>query len=133
MCRSTKELLAEAEKAVPDCYCPYSGFHVTAIVEDENGGLHTGVNIENSSYGLTVCAERAAIFSAVSRGQDKFRRMLIYSPDGEPLPCGACREVLAEFCSEDFQITVAAPGTVRHFTLTELLPHRFKIGFTTAK
>ena len=133
MNESFKELLDAAEKAVPDCYCPYSGFHVTAILEDESGGFHTGVNIENSSYGLTICAERAAIFSAVSNGHDKFRRILIYSPDGEPFPCGACREVLAEFCSEDFQVTVASPGTLRHFSLIELLPHRFKIGFTTQK
>ncbi len=121
----TDELITKAKEAVLNCYCPYSEFHVTAVIEDEDGGLHSGVNVENSSYGLTVCAERAAVFSAVSRGHKKFRRILIYSPDGEPLPCGACRQVLAEFCDDDFQVTVATPGAVKHYTLAELLPHRF--------
>ncbi len=125
MCEDIEKLLAKAKEAVIYCYCPYSGFHVTAVIEDEEGGLHWGVNIENSSYGLTVCAERAAVFSAVSQGFKKFRRILIYSPDGEPLPCGACREVLAEFCDDDFPVIVAAPGTAEHYTLADLLPHHF--------
>ncbi|MCD4700880.1 MAG: cytidine deaminase [Candidatus Aegiribacteria sp.] len=125
MVEDTKELLAKAMEAEKSCYCPYSGFHVTAVIEDEKGGLHTGVNVENSSYGLTVCAERAAVFSAVSLGHRKFRRILIYSPDREPHPCGACRQVLAEFCNDDFPVTVATPGTIKHYTLSELLPYRF--------
>jgi len=125
MGEGSEELLEKAKEAVSNCYCPYSRFHVTAVIEDDKGGLHSGVNVENSSYGLTICAERAAIFSAVSSGHKKFRRMLIYSPDGEPLPCGACRQVLAEFCDDDFPVMLATPGTIKHYTLTELFPHRF--------
>lgn len=121
-----KELLAKAKEAVSSCYCPYSGFHVTAVIEDDKGGLHSGVNVENSSYGLTICAERAAVFSAVSCGQKKFRRILIYSPDGDPVPCGACRQVLAEFCDDDFPVILATPGTIRSYSLVELLPHAFR-------
>ena len=122
---SSEELLAKAKDAVSSCYCPYSGFHVTAVIEDDTGGLHRGVNIENSSYGLTICAERAAVFSAVSMGRTKFRRIMIYSPDGDPLPCGACRQVLAEFCDDDFPVILATPHSIKHYTLAELLPHRF--------
>ncbi len=122
----TDDLLEKAKEAAADCYCPYSGFHVSAVIEDDNGVLHTGVNVENSSYGLTICAERAAVFSAVSRGQKRFRRILIFSPDGEPMPCGACREVLAEFCNEDFPVYVASAGSIKRFTLKVLLPHRFR-------
>ena len=121
----TEELLAKAKEAVSSCYCPYSGFHVTAVIEDIEGGLHSGVNVENSSYGLTICAERAAVFSAVSCGKKKFRRILVYSPDGDPLPCGACRQVLAEFCDDDFPVILATKHSIRYFTLAELLPHRF--------
>ena len=133
MVKSAEELLSKAKEATGNCYCPYSEFHVTAVLEDENGGLHLGVNVENSSYGLTMCAERAAIFSAVSNGQKKFKRILIYSPDCEPMPCGACREVLAEFCDDDFPVIIATDNTVKQYTLAELLPHRFKAGFTTGK
>lgn len=126
MPENTEELLLKAKEAAVNCYCPYSGFHVSAVIEDENGELHTGVNVENSSYGLAICAERAAVFSAVSKGQNKFKRILIYSPDGEPLPCGACRQVLAEFCDNDFPVTVATNNFVKHYTLAELLPHRFQ-------
>lgn len=125
MAKGAEELLAKAKEASGNCYCPYSNFHVIAVLEDKNGGLHVGVNVENSSYGLTVCAERAAVFSAVSNGQKKFKRILIYSPDGEPMPCGACREVLAEFCDDDFPVIVATNDTVKSYTLAELLPHRF--------
>ncbi|MCK4671566.1 MAG: cytidine deaminase [Candidatus Aegiribacteria sp.] len=116
-----------AEKLISSCYCPYSEFHVAAVIEDTNGKLHFGVNVENASYGLTMCAERSALFKAVSEGIRTFRRILIYSPDGEPLPCGACRQVLAEFCREDFQITVVGPEETRTFTLAQLLPHRFEL------
>ena len=121
----SEELLAKAKEAVSSCYCPYSGFHVTAVIEDDEGELHWGVNVENSSYGLTICAERAAVFNAVSRGQKNFRRILIYSPDANPLPCGACRQVLAEFCNDELPVILATPDSIKHYTLGELLPHRF--------
>lgn len=116
-----------AEKLISSCYCPYSEFHVAAVIEDTDGKLHVGVNVENTSYGLTICAERSALFKAVSEGIRTFRRILVYSPDGFPIPCGACRQVLAEFCKEDFQIIVAGPEETRTFTLAQLLPHCFKL------
>ncbi|MEN8208782.1 MAG: cytidine deaminase [Candidatus Fermentibacteria bacterium] len=131
MRESPEELLTQAKEAVSNCYCPYSGFRVTAVIEDADGGLHWGVNVENSSYGLTICAERAAVFKAVSHGQKKFTGILIYSPDGDPLPCGACRQVLAEFCDDDFPVVLATPHSIRHFTLAELLPNPFKPEFAT--
>ncbi|MCK4506024.1 MAG: cytidine deaminase [Candidatus Aegiribacteria sp.] len=120
-------LLEIAEKLISSCYCPYSEFHVAAVIEDTNGKLHFGVNVENSSYGLAICAERSALFKAVSEGIRDFRRILVYSPDDLPIPCGACRQVLAEFCREDFQIVVVGPEETRTFTLVQLLPHRFKL------
>jgi len=119
-------LLKTAREAVRNCYCPYSNFHVAAVLKDDEGGFHVGVNVENSSYSLTICAERAALFSAVSNGHRKFRRILIYSPDGEPQPCGACREVLAEFCDDDFPVLVVSNGEIMRYTLAGLLPHRFR-------
>lgn len=116
-----------AEKLISSCYCPYSQFHVTAVIEDTDGKLHSGVNVENASYGLAMCAERSALFKAVSEGIRAFRRILVYSPDDLPIPCGACRQVLAEFCREDFQIIVVGPEETRTFTLAQLLPHRFKL------
>jgi len=116
-----------AEKLISSCYCPYSEFHVAAVIEDTDGELHFGVNIENASYGLSICAERNALFKAVSKGIRDFRRILIYSPDNLPIPCGACRQVLAEFCKEDFQIIVAGPEETLTFTLAQLFPHRFKL------
>jgi len=126
MVEAADELFAIAKELVRNCHCPYSGFHVTAVLEDEQGEFFTGVNVENASYGLTVCAERSAVFRAVSDGSTVFRRILIYSPDGEPFPCGACREVLAEFCDEDFQVLVTTDDTIKCFTLAELLPNRFR-------
>ena len=116
-----------AEKLISFCYCPYSEFHVAAVIEDTDGKLHSGVNIENASYGLAICAERSALFKAVSEGIRTFRKILVYSPDDFPIPCGACRQVLAEFCREDFQIIVVGPEETRTFTLAQLLPHRFKL------
>lgn len=116
-----------AEKLISSCYCPYSKFHVAAVIEDTNGKLHFGVNVENASFGLAICAERSALFKAVSEGIRDFRRILVYSPDGFPIPCGACRQVLAEFCREDFQIIVAGPEETRTYTLVQLLPHRFEL------
>jgi cytidine deaminase len=122
-------LLAAARDAVGHCHCPYSGFRVAAVLEDREGRLFTGVNIENASLGLTLCAERSALARAVSSGATGFTRLLVYSPDGVPMPCGACRQFLAEFCPEDFQVLVAdrdnPPGI---HLLGDLLPHGFSLG-----
>lgn len=126
--RAFANLLDVASGLVDRCHCPYSDFHVTAVLEDSSGKLHCGVNVENASLGLTLCAERSALVSAVSSGSMEFRRLLVHSPDGEPVPCGACREVLAEFCPEKFPIMISGPGGNRIMTLGELLPERFSPG-----
>lgn len=110
------------------CHAPYSGFRVSAVLEDSEGRLHPGVNIENASYGLTLCAERSALAGAVSRGASAFARILIHSPDGPALPCGACRQVLAEFCGDSFEVIVLLPdGTMEETTLGALLPRAFRL------
>jgi len=110
------------------CHAPYSGFRVSAVLEDSEGRLHPGVNIENASYGLTLCAERSALAGAVSRGATSFTRIMVHSPDGPALPCGACRQVLAEFCGDSFEVIVLTPeGTTVETTLGTLLPSAFRL------
>lgn len=121
-------LLELAREAIGNSYSPYSGFRVAAVLEDAQGGLHTGVNVENSSYGLTVCAERVALFCALSRGIREFSCLLIYSSRGKAIPCGACLQVLAEFCGSDFPVIVATGDSMEHYSLSRLLPHPFPGG-----
>lgn len=121
-------LLDRAREAIGNSYSPYSGFRVAAVLQDVHGELHTGVNVENSSYGLTVCAERVALFCAVSLGVREFSCLLIFSPDGKAMPCGACLQVLAEFCGSDFPVIVASRDSMEHYTLSRLLPHPFPGG-----
>ena len=123
-----KELLRLAEQAAQNAYCKYSGFRVGAALLTGDGRVYTGCNIENGSYSLTVCAERTAIFKAVSEGVTKFTAIAIAgSADGDfsspCFPCGACLQVMSEFCGGDFAI-VLADG--RH-TLDELMPRRFAL------
>lgn len=118
-------MLDAARKAVKNCHCPYSRFRVAAVLEDGEGAHHTGVNVENSSLGLTICAERVALFKAISDGIREFRGLLVYSPDGKPLPCGACRQVLVEFCPAEMPVAVATDGSTEYFVLNELLPDAF--------
>ena len=125
---NTETMLQEARLLIHRSYAPYSSFRVAAVIEDSRGHLHGGVNVENSSYGMTMCAERSAVFAAVASGSRTFRKMVIYSPDGPPLPCGACRQVLWEFCSKDFKITVASDGIPpREYSLGDLLPEAFQL------
>lgn len=117
----------EAVKLVKHSHCPYSGYRVSAVLEDTEGNIHFGVNVENASYGLTNCAERNAVFKAVSMGIKDFRRLLIYSPDGFAYPCGACRQVLSEFCKADFRITICDSERTETLTLGELMPFGFAL------
>ncbi len=116
-------LITAATNARQFAYAPYSGFAVGAAVVTKEGTIFTGVNVENISYGLTNCAERVAIFKAVSAGYRKFSHLLILADTQEPLsPCGACRQVVSEF-SETLQITsVTVSGRSISWTITELLP-----------
>jgi cytidine deaminase len=121
-------MIEEAHHLIGNSYAPYSSFRVAAVLEDSHGHFHGGVNVENSSYGMTMCAERSAVFAAVAGGSRTFRRMVIYSPDGPPVPCGACRQVLWEFCDEDFRITVVSDGVPsREYRLGDLLPEAFQL------
>ncbi len=106
-------------------YAPYSNFRVGAALESHDGAVFSGCNVENASYGLTICAERAAVCAAVSAGVTRFRRAVVVSDVDPPAaPCGACRQVLAEF-GLDLPIDgVGSKGTVR-WRLSELLPVSF--------
>ena len=123
---TNKELLAAAEKAAGNSYSKYSGFSVGAALLAEDGRVFTGCNIENASYSLTNCAERTAVFKAVSEGVTKFKAIAIVgSSDGDfsrPCqPCGACLQVLSEFCGDDMMIILSNGW----FKLSDFLPLRF--------
>ena len=118
-------LVEAAREAQRHAYAPYSKFEVGAALEAEDGRIFTGSNVENASYGLTNCAERTALFTATSVGVRRFRRVLIVSNSEPPAPpCGACRQVLAEF-GLDLVVRSVGPRTERQWTLRELLPDAF--------
>ncbi|MBD3369134.1 cytidine deaminase [Candidatus Fermentibacteria bacterium] len=119
-------LMKAAKDRIENSYSPYSGVRVSAALEDDFGKVYTGVNIENSSYGLTICAERSALAAAVTDGARRFTNLLIYSPDAKPVPCGACLQTLSELCPAELIVSIVGPdGTVEEHTLHELLPMRF--------
>lgn len=120
-------LVAAAREAAVNAYAPYSHYRVGAAVFDQNGRIYTGVNVENASYGLTICAERAAVFAAIAAGARHIRAVAIAaSRPPAPLPCGACRQVLAEFGEPTTAVyVVQSSGRVRRFRLGELLPQAF--------
>ena len=108
-------------------YVPYSHFPVSAILVTKSGQLYSGVNIENTSFGLTNCAERTAIFKAISEGVRDFSEIIIYGETEKPIsPCGACRQVMAEFFDKDLKVTlVAKDKSTVVMTVGELLPYSF--------
>jgi cytidine deaminase len=106
-------------------YAPYSQFHVGCALEGEDGAIYVGCNVENASYGLTICAERAAICAAVSAGAQRFRRAVVVSDIDPPAaPCGACRQVLAEF-GPGLRVEAVGPSRSISWTMAELLPSAF--------
>ena len=106
-------------------YAPYSGFQVGAAVETESGQVFTGANVENASYGATVCAERAAVFAMIAAGERKLVRVAVYAEGPElSMPCGMCRQVLVEH-GRDAGVIVAGPNGVKTTTLALLLPEPF--------
>ena len=120
-----KELMKIARKARQNAYAPYSHFAVGAALLAESGRVYTGCNIENASYGLTCCAERNAIFAAVGAGERRFKMLAVAADRPEPVaPCGACRQVIAEF-----GIPLVVMGNLKEATKTmtaeELLPYGF--------
>ncbi len=121
------ELVEKALKILDNAYAPYSGVKVAAALETGDGSVFLGVNVENASYGLTICAERAAVAAAVAAGKRRFKRIVIVSNLEEPIPpCGACRQVLAEFAEDMEIVSVSAKtGKRRVWRLRELLPEAF--------
>jgi len=118
-------LLKEAENAAKKAYAPYSKFRVGAAVLCEDGTAVTGVNVENRSYGLTICAERNAVFAAVAKGYQRFSALALCTPDSaEPVgPCGACRQVMSEFMPPDTPVSFSGSGSSRvDTTMGELYP-----------
>lgn len=113
-----RDLLEAALSVAGNSYAPYSRFRVAAAVRDERGRVFNGVNVENSSYGLTICAERAAIFNAVAHGSKRIVEMLVLALDSEyPIPpCGACLQVLSEFAGPDTVIYMVSWSTGRSMT-----------------
>jgi len=123
-------LLAAALAARENAFAPFSKFKVGAALEDTAGHIHTGCNVENATYGLTICAERVAIFKAISEGVRVFRRMAV-AADTEVLtpPCGACRQILWEFCG-DIEITLVNPrGKSESYRMKNLFPNPFDASF----
>ena len=122
-----QELLNAALSARERAYAPYSKFLVGAAVLAKSGKIYTGCNIENSSYGLTVCAERNALFSAVGAGEREFTALCVVGDTEAPIsPCGACRQVMAEFKVPRI-ILANLRGDVKEYTLEELLPYGFSL------
>jgi cytidine deaminase len=127
-------LVAAAAAIREHAYAPYSGFAVGAAVGTDDGGLFVGCNVENRSFGLTLCAERAALAAAVGAGARRVVAAVVFA-DADPLatPCGLCRESLAEFGDEDLPILLAAPdGRRRETRLGHLLPDPFRLPRTRA-
>lgn len=127
----TKEQLADlATEATKTAYAPYSGCAVGAALLCDDGTVYLGSNVENASYGVTNCAERTAFFKAVSEGKRRFSAIAICGgkggvvTDGFP-PCGVCRQVMQEFCTDDFLVYVVSKNEICSYTLKELLPHSF--------
>ncbi|MEE8564043.1 MAG: cytidine deaminase [Atribacterota bacterium] len=126
MKKEYRKLIKEAEKAKKMAYAPYSKFKVGAAVLSVGGEIFTGCNIENASFGLAVCAERVAIFKAISEGSTKFEAIAVIGDTDKPCsPCGACRQVISEF-GEDIPLIMAnLKGDVKIKKIKELLPEAF--------
>lgn len=126
-----ERLVATARAAATNAHCPYSGYRVGAALLAADGRIFRGCNVENASYGLTLCAERNAVTTAVAEGCRAFRALTIAGggADSPAFPCGACRQVLAEFCGADFPVIVAAleGGVPSVHRLADLLPFSFAL------
>lgn len=128
--RTFEDLVARARAVARHAYAPVSSFAVGAALLGADGAVFVGCNVENASFGLTVCAERNALAAAVAAGARSFDAMVVYTPGVDPgYPCGACRQVLAEFAPA-LPIALAGDGDrVVHTTLAELLPHAFRFDY----
>lgn len=123
-----KLLIKRAIQARENAYAPYSKFKVGAAVLNEDGEVYTGCNIENAAFSVTICAERTAIFKAISTGKKKFRAIAIVAdtPTGVCMPCGSCRQVIAEFFDvRDVIICANIKGEYKEYTVAQILPGAF--------
>jgi len=129
--KHSEQELIDAARGVRDlAHAPYSNFHVGAAVETEDGTIYTGCNVESASYGLTVCAERVAIWKGVSEGAKKFGRIaVVVDTDELTPPCGACRQVIWEFCGDAPVILSNLQGKTETIQMSELLPRAFDSKF----
>lgn len=126
----TDPLVAAALEARRNAHAPFSKFMVGAAVEDETGVIHTGCNVENATYGLTICAERVAIFKGVSTGAKRFRRVAVAADtDNLTPPCGACRQILWEFCGDVDVVMSNLKGKTETVRLAMLFPRAFDVSF----
>lgn len=124
---SDKELLEIAKSMCDKAYAPYSNFHVGAALLTDDDTVFTGCNVENASYGATNCAERTAMFKAVSEGYTHFKKIAVAAGDGSTAyPCGVCRQVMNEFMY-DGEVILEEAGEVIKYTVKELLPHGFTL------
>ncbi|MDP3058167.1 MAG: cytidine deaminase [bacterium] len=124
-----KEMLIEAaQKALINAYAPYSNYRVGASVL-AGGKIYTGANVENAAYGLTICAEQAAIAAAISDGQREIEGVAVVTAQGEASPCGACRQIMREFGLDIPIFSQGADGAIKETSLLDLLPHSFGPSF----
>ena len=124
------QLMQLAVEAREMAYAPYSGFRVGAALLGKSGKVYKGCNVENAAYSPTNCAERTAVFKAVSEGEREFLAIAIVGGMDENIadfcaPCGVCRQVLAEFCGKDFRVILGNPDNVKEYTFEEILPFAF--------
>ena len=120
-----RQLIKAAKEAQAFSYSPYSGFKVGAALLCKSGKVYTGCNIENASFSATVCAERTALFKAVSEGEREFSAMAIVGSTDLCFPCGVCRQAMSEFCGAGFKVYLEENGKPVTYALGELLPGRF--------
>ena len=126
----SRELMSYAVEAMSRSYSPYSGFRVGAALLTDDGQIYTGCNIENAAFTPTVCAERVAVFKAVSDGKTSFSKIAVVGGSSGTVksftyPCGVCRQVMREFCGGDFVIIVTDGTNIREHTLDEIMPYSF--------
>lgn len=121
-----ENLIEAAKRARENAFAPFSNFKVGAALETKNGKIYTGCNVENASYGLTVCAERVAIWKAVSEGEREFAQIVVVADTIEPTPpCGACRQIIWEFCGDVPIVLANLKDKTETFKMSELLPRAF--------
>ncbi|MEN0649854.1 cytidine deaminase [Caldifermentibacillus hisashii] len=125
-----EQLIEEAKEARKQAYVPYSKFAVGAALLTENGNVYRGCNIENAAYSMANCAERTAFFKAISEGEKNFKLLAVVADTDRPCsPCGACRQVISEFCPPDMKVVLTnLKGDLLETTVKELLPGAFNAG-----